>query len=126
MTVILDAGALIAVEHTNRDVIALIKAERIAGRTPRTHGGVVGQVWRGGFGRQAPLAHLLQGVEIVPLDDQLGRTSGAFLSRTLGNDVIDAAVVAICRDGDVVLTTDPKDLLALAIAAGSHLEIIAI
>ena len=126
MTVVLDAGAFIAVERTNRDVIALIKAERIAGRPPRTHGGVVGQVWRGGAGRQTPLAHLLAGVKIVPLDDQLGRMSGALLGRTQGSDVIDAALVTICGDGDLVLTTDPKDLLALAIAAGVHLEIVPI
>jgi hypothetical protein len=41
--------------------------------TPLTHGGVVGQVWRGGTGRQAPLARLLPGIEVAALDATLGR-----------------------------------------------------
>lgn len=52
MTVILDAGALVAVERGDRAVVAMLKGERRAGRVPATHGGVVGQVWRGGA-RQA-------------------------------------------------------------------------
>ena len=53
VSLVLDAGALIAVERADRDTIALIKHELQAGRVPVTHGGVVGQVWRGGSGRQA-------------------------------------------------------------------------
>ena len=64
MTLVLDAGALVSVERLDREVIALIKAERTAGRVPLTHGGVIGQVWRGGTGRQANLARLLPGVEV--------------------------------------------------------------
>jgi hypothetical protein len=33
-----------------------IKRERLAGRSPLTSGGVVAQVWRGGSGRQVPVA----------------------------------------------------------------------
>ncbi|MBI3200319.1 MAG: hypothetical protein HYZ29_02180 [Myxococcales bacterium] len=76
---LLDAGALIAVARDDRDVVALSKSELRAGRTPRTHGGIVGQVWRGGSGRQARLARLLPGVEIVALDAALGRRSGLLL-----------------------------------------------
>ncbi len=46
MTLILDAGALTAVERADREIVALLKAERRAGRMPVTHGGIVGQVWR--------------------------------------------------------------------------------
>ena len=49
---LLDAGALIAVERADREVIALLKRERLAGRSPLTHGGIIGQVWRGGTGRR--------------------------------------------------------------------------
>lgn len=45
---ILDAGAFVAVERGNREVIAFVKRERAAGRDVVTHGGVVGQIWRGG------------------------------------------------------------------------------
>ncbi len=126
MTLILDAGALIAAERGDRDIMALVKAERVANRTPRSHGGVVAQVWRGGSGRQVTLTRLLAGVEIAPLDDQLGRAAGVLLGHSQTTDAIDAAVVAMLRDGDIVLTSDPHDLVDLARASGTHLEIIAV
>ncbi|MCC6897380.1 MAG: hypothetical protein IT377_00320 [Polyangiaceae bacterium] len=121
---LLDAGALIAVERDDRDVVALIKSELRAGRTPRTHGGIVGQVWRGGSGRQARLARLLPGVEIVALDAALGRRSGLLLKSSGSTDVIDAALVALAGDGDDILTSDLGDIQPLAVAAGVHVELI--
>ena len=123
MTLILDAGAFVAVERRDRTVMALLKAELLAGRTPVTHGGVVGQVWRGGSGRQAPIAQLLDGVQVEPLDDGLGRRAGVLLKLTGGRDVIDAAVILLARDGDLVLTSDPGDLTALAAEADIHLDL---
>lgn len=123
MTLVLDAGALVAVERGDRDVVALLKRELLAGRSPRTHGGVVGQVWRGGS-RQARLAAFLPGVDVVPLDDALGRRAGVLLARSRAADVVDAAVVLLADDGDLVLTSDVSDLRALAQAAGTHLELI--
>ena len=123
MTLILDAGAFVAVERRDRTVMALLKAELLAGRTPVTHGGVVGQVWRGDSGRQAPIAQLLDGVQVEPLDDGLGRRAGALLKLTGGRDVIDAAVILLARDGDLVLTSDPGDLTALAAEADIHLDL---
>lgn len=124
MTLVLDAGALLAIERLDRDVVAMIKRERLAGRAPVTHGGVVGQVWRGGSGRQTNLARLLPGVQVVPLDDALGRRAGVLLSRTKRRDVIDAAIVLIADDGDEILTSDAGDLAPLAIAAGKYVEIV--
>lgn len=121
---ILDAGAFIAAERGDREVIALVKRERRLGRTPITHGSVVAQVWRGGHGKQAPLARLLGGVAVVPVDDPLGRRAGLLLARAATTDAIDAAVVCLARDGDDILTSDPADLLALARAAGTHVELI--
>lgn len=126
MSIILDAGALVAVERGDRDMIALIKRERLAGRAPLSHGGVVGQVWRGGHGRQAILARLLPGVEIVPLDDDLGRRTGVLLGTAKKADVIDAAIVMLAQDGDEIFTSDPGDLRELANAARRHLELIAV
>lgn len=124
MTLVLDAGALVAAERSHRHVIALVKRERMAGRAPRTHGGVVGQVWRGGTGRQATLARLLAGLEVLPLDDVLGRRAGMLLARAGGHDVIDAAVVILAHDDDEILTSDPHDLRALIAAAGTVVEIV--
>jgi hypothetical protein len=123
---VLDAGALVAVERGGRDVVALVKRERMAGRSPVTCGGVVAQVWRGGHGRQVPLARLLAGVEVAPIDDSLGRRAGVLLGRSGQSDAIDAAVVCLAADGDDILTSDPGDLLALAQAADIHVEIIAV
>ncbi len=124
MSLVLDAGALVAVERGDRDTIAIIKGERLAGRAPVTHGGVVGQVWRGGRGRQANLARLLPGVEVVALDDALGRQAGVLLGAALASDVIDAALVLLAADGDVILTSDPGDLVQLAQAAGTHVDLV--
>ena len=121
---VLDAGALIAVERADRDVIALIKRERLAGRAPRTHGGVIGQVWRGGRGRQATLARLLPGLDIVGLDAELGQRAGLLLLRARTSDVIDAAIALLASDGDEILTSDAGDLRPLVRAAGMHADLI--
>jgi len=94
---VLDAGAFVAVERGDRDVVALVKRERLSGRAPVTNGGVVGQVWRGGSGRQAPVARLLAGVDVAPIDDLLGRRAGTVLARSGRSDAIDAAVVCLAR-----------------------------
>jgi hypothetical protein len=123
---VLDAGAFLAIERGDRDVVALVKRERLAGRPPVTSGGVVAQVWRGGRGRQATVARLLAGVDITAIDEGLGRRAGMLLVRADQSDVIDATVVCLAMDGDDIFTSDPNDLLALAYAAGIHVEIIAI
>ncbi|HEX3872694.1 MAG TPA: hypothetical protein VHW26_01015 [Solirubrobacteraceae bacterium] len=122
MALILDAGALIAVERGDRELAALLKVERRAGRAPITHGGVVGQVWRDGA-CQAVLARLLDALEIVALDATLGRRAGRLLAVCGGDDVIDAAVVLLADDGDVILTSDADDLRRLAAASGTHVEL---
>jgi hypothetical protein len=123
MSLVLDAGALIAVEHGDRNTIALIKQELLNGRIPITHGGIVGQVWRVGSGRQSTLARLLPGVDVVALDDGLGRRAGVLLGRARMNDVVDAALVLLAADGDTLLTSDPGDLQPLAHVAGLHVDI---
>lgn len=124
MTLILDAGAFIAVERGDRDVIALVKRERLAERAPLTHGGVVGQIWRGGAGRQAGVARLLAGVDIKPLDETLGKRAGVLLGQSGGMDAIDSALVCLASDGDELLTSDPADLRDLAQVAGVHIDLI--
>jgi len=121
---ILDAGALIALERLDPDVMALLKRERLAQRAPLTHGGVIGQVWRGGSGRQANLARLLAGIEVVALDQELGRKVGVLLKRSKASDVVDAAVALLAKDGDEILTSDVRDLLPLVKATAAHVDLI--
>lgn len=124
MTVVLDAGGLLALERRDREVIARLKLEMLASRPPVTHGGVVGQVWRGGTGRQVSLARSLGGVEVRPLDGALGRRAGVLLGLSRQSDVVDAALVLLAGDGDEILTSDPSDLRALARAAGLHVDLV--
>jgi len=124
VTVVLDAGALLAIERGDRKLLAIVNRERLAGRLPITHGGVIGQVWRGGDGRQANLARVLPGVEVAALDDDLGRQAGVLLGRAGQADVIDAAVVLLARDGDEIYTSDPGDLRDLAVAARRRVDLI--
>jgi hypothetical protein len=123
---VLDAGAFLAVERGDRDVLALVKRERMAGRAPVTSGGVIAQVWRGGHGRQAQVARMLAGVEVAAIDDSLGRRAGMLLARSGQSDAIDASVICIAGDGDDILTSDPGDLRALAEAAEIHVELITV
>ena len=122
MGLILDAGAFVAVERGDREIAALVKRERLAGRSPTTHGGVVGQVWRGGAGRQAMVARLLAGMEIRALDLDLGKRAGVLLGLSGGADVVDAALVCLAVDGDEILTSAPEDLVEPARNAGVHVD----
>lgn len=121
---ILDAGAFIAVERDDREVVALIKAELEAERAPLTHGGIIAQVWRGGSGRQARLSRLLPGVEVRSLDLALGQTAGVLMKTSKATDAIDAALVALADDDDTILTSDVDDLRALARAADVQIELV--
>jgi len=121
---VLDAGAFLAVERGDRDVVALVKRERLAGRPPVTSGGVVAQIWRGGRGRRVQVARLLAGTDVAAVDDRLGRRAGMLLARSGHSDAIDATVVCLAADGDDILTSDPGDMRALAEAAEIHVELI--
>jgi hypothetical protein len=123
VTLVLDSGGLIALARNERSMWARLKAAEIAREPPLTHGGVLGQVWRGGP-RQARLARALRGVDVRPLDRTLGRAAGELLARTSSSDVIDAAVVLLASDGDDILTLDRSDFEGLVRAAGRHVELI--
>jgi hypothetical protein len=123
VTLILDSGALIALERNERPMWARLKAASLAGELPTTHGGVLGQVWRSGP-RQARLAQALHGVDVHPLDQALGRAAGELLRATATSDVIDAAVVLLAADGDEIVTLDRKEFEVLVAASGRHVELI--
>jgi hypothetical protein len=124
MSLLLDAGAFLAVERGDRDVVALVKRERLAQRAPLSHGGVVAQVWRGGSGPQAELARLLAGVDVKALDQDLGKKAGVLLGLSRTDDAVDAALVCLAADGDDILTSDTGGLKALAEAAGLHVDLV--
>jgi hypothetical protein len=109
VTLILDAGALIAIDH-NEIVVRrqLNEATRRAVEVV-TSAAVVAQVWRNGS-RQALLARLLRGFDIQTLGPAAGRRIGELLALSRTVDVVDAHLALLVRDGDVVLTSDPGDI----------------
>lgn len=123
MSLVLDSAALVALERNERPMWVRLKAAQLNGEIPRTHAGVVGQVWRGGP-RQARLAQAMGGIDVLPLDDALGRAAGKLLGAAGLEDVIDAALVLLSVDGDEIVTVDHDDLEQLAAASGRHVELI--
>jgi predicted nucleic acid-binding protein len=117
--IVLDAGALIALDRGDKRMIALLQQALAQGREFRVPAGVVGQAWRDGR-VQATLARFLRSeeVEIVPLDEQLARSCGELCGATGSSDIIDASVVILARERrDPIITGDPDDLRRLDPAA---------
>jgi len=63
-------------------------------------------------------------VGVIPLDDQLGRRAGLLLARSGTADAVDAAVVAVARPGDRILTSDPDDIDRLVEASRLDIAVI--
>ncbi len=123
MGVTYDAGALIAGERSERRFWARHRALLVARQVPIAPAPVVAQVWRGGA-RQANLGRLLTGCLVEALSSDQARAVGNLLGRAGRTDIADATVVeGALRRHDMVITSDPDDLLALAGAAGSHLAV---
>jgi hypothetical protein len=116
---ILDAGALVAVDRDDRAMIARLEAARRHGLELRSNAMVVAQAWRDPHGRQVQLARLLHGVDVRAIDDEVGRAAGVLLGAADASDPIDATVVLLADPGDRILTSDPVDLTRLATAASS-------
>jgi hypothetical protein len=117
--IVLDAGALIALDRGDKRMIALLQRALVQRRAFRVPAGVVGQVWRDGR-VQVTLARFLRSEEvaIIPLDEQLARACGELCGATNSPDVIDASVVIIAREQrDPIVTSDPAGLRRLDPAA---------
>jgi hypothetical protein len=123
VSLVLDSGALVALERDERRMWVRLKAAQLDGEVPITHAGVLAQVWRGGP-RQARLAQALGGIDVRPLDESLGRGAGRLLGVAGLADVVDAAVVLLAADGDEIVTSDLADLEQLAAASGRHVELV--
>jgi hypothetical protein len=115
MTVVLDAGALIAIDRRDRRVGAMLRLVQAEGIPVRTSGAVVAQVWRDGR-TQANLARALRGVEVVGLDAEHGRRVGELLAESRTSDVVDGHVALLADPIGQVLTSDPDELTALLAA----------
>ena len=125
VNLVLDSGALIALERGDKVMWKRFGLAILGGDAPKTHAGVLGQVWRDGA-RQARLAQALSSVKIYPLDARLGRAAGEILALSGKSDVIDAALVLLAEDGDEIYTSDSDDIRLIAEATKRQVEVIPI
>jgi predicted nucleic acid-binding protein len=114
-TVVLDSGALIALERRDRRALALLRelvARRASAHVPAT---VVGQVWRGSA-RQHAVMRLLkaEAVRVHPFTEALSYRVGLLLRSSGTTDVVDAHVALLARSLRApVVTSDEDDLRRL-------------
>jgi hypothetical protein len=121
---ILDAGALVAVDRDDRAMIARLQAAQQHGLELRSNAMVVAQAWRDPHGRQVQLARLLRSVDVRAVDPELGRAAGMLLGSADMSDPIDATVVLLAAPGDRILTSDPADLTRLATVASNRAVVV--
>jgi hypothetical protein len=117
MALVLDSGALNAVDRNDRAMIARLRVAQRAGIDLRTHAMVVEQVWRRSA-RQANLSRVLKAVEVRGIDEKLGRATGELLGAARLSDAIDADLVLVAESSDRIVTSDPDDIRRLTRAAG--------
>jgi len=123
--IILDAGAFIAFEKGDggvRDRIAIARKRSIELATTSP---VIAQAWRDGR-RQVLVARLVAATRVDAPDEVAAKHAGALLAVTGTADVVDALLVGLARDGDVILTSDPDDIEPLVVAARIRATVLAI
>jgi hypothetical protein len=121
---VLDAGALIAAERDDRHLLAKLRVAERSGLALRSNGAVIAETWRDRGGRQAQLARLLKAVDVVAVDEAIGRGAGALLGKSGTADPVDATVVAIAATGDRILTSDAEDIRRLVTASGRAIGVV--
>ncbi len=114
---VLDAGALIALDRNDRGAWAMLRVAADDATTVLVPAGVIAQAWRNGR-RQALLSRALSHCDEVPLDGVVARAAGLLCGRAGTADVIDASVAitaaGVARHGDVaIITSDPDDIRRL-------------
>ena len=125
MSLVLDAGALIAIDRRDRTVGALLRTAQRERLVIRCSAGAVAQVWRDGA-RQVNLARVVAGLDVVALDLAAAKRVGARLAETMTRDTIDAHVAELVQEGDQLLTSDPEDLRQLLGARARDVRIVAV
>lgn len=112
----LDAGALIALDRNDRQVIALLARTIERGMRVTIPATVLAQAMRNPS-RQARLRRLIRqsSTDLVALDGLDATLVGLLLARSGTADIVDAHVV-ICaeRSGQAVVTSDPGDIQRLS------------
>lgn len=106
--IVFDTGALIALEKRRQRMLEVWAVARRARRPILAPGDVVAEWWRGRSDRREAI---LAGIQVVAVDEQLGRAAGEALAAVPGATVVDAIVMALAAYRDaIVYTSDVEDL----------------
>lgn len=116
--IVVDAGALLALERRDRAMWTAAKATIDQGCEVIIPSTVMAQVWRG-LRSQALVARIFDISVIAPFDP-LARQVGELCGKAKRSDICDAhvALVASLQDADAVYTSDPDDIRHMLAAAG--------
>jgi len=127
---VLDAGALIALDRNDRSVWAMLRNAADDSAEVSVPAGAIAQAWRDGR-RQALLARALAHCNDVALDGPLARATGLLCGKAGTADIVDASVALIAtarsRSGPVALvTSDPTDMRHLLQTFGASVRIVSV
>ena len=124
MIIVLDAGALVALERDDRDMWSALKLAVRNDDDVIVPSTALAQAWRGSA-RQASLARALAHCDVARFDGR-ARAVGELCGRTKTRDICDAHVALVASEqADFLYTSDRSDLLRLLTAcAGKQPQII--
>jgi hypothetical protein len=127
---VLDAGALIALDRDDRTVWAMLRNAADDSAQVSVPAGVIAQAWRDGS-RQALLARALTHCDEVPLEGSLTRATGLLCGRAGTADIVDASVALVAaaraQTGPTALiTSDPTDLRHLLQTLDASVRLVAV
>ena len=113
-SLVLDAGALIALDRNDRGVWAILRVASDDSELIQVPAGAIAQAWRDGR-RQVLLTRALRHCDEVALDGALARAAGLLCGQSKTADIVDASVAlaaaGLARQGAVsVLTSDSGDI----------------
>jgi hypothetical protein len=114
---VLDAGALIALDREDQRMLRRLLRARQDGDPVRTNPMALAQAWRDGR-RQVTLAKALHDIEVQSMTEEDGRRAGELLAATGTSDPIDASVALLAERANQLYTSDPRDLRKLCGTAG--------
>lgn len=125
---VLDTGALIALDRGDDRTWAALRAATRRAQAVQVPVGALAQAWRGGP-RQARLARALKECDEIPLSSRTARQVGELCGQTGTNDVIDASVAITAaraaRHGAAdVLTSDRADIVLLLVALNASADVV--
>jgi hypothetical protein len=108
--IVLDTGALVALDRNDRDLWTRVKAAAIDEVPILVPLAALAQAWRGGP-RQARLAQALRHMDRASFDER-AQGSGELCGRAGSDDVVDASVALVAARPGVthVYTSEPDDL----------------